>query len=122
MSWQLEVVLGVLVVAVILGVTAYVLGLGGNSRRTRQMGERLEGLVGSTVTVIIGTVEEQDLQALSRVRGVVVGVSDDKLVLRGSEGSDDGVWVWPVADGTVRIRLERILGIEGADGEMLFNA
>jgi hypothetical protein len=28
--------------------------------------------------------------------------------------------VWPVADGTVRVRLERILGIERADGEMLF--
>jgi hypothetical protein len=120
MSWQIELVIAVVVVALSLGLTGYLLGLGGSNRRTRHVREHLNGLTGTTVTVVIGTLEEQELQSLSRVSGVVVGVSDDKLVLRASEGSSAGAWVWPVADGTVRVRLERILGIERADGEMLF--
>jgi hypothetical protein len=120
MSWQVEVLIGVLVVAVSVGLTVYLLNLGGTDRRTRHVREHLHALTGSTITVVIGTVEEQELQSLSRVRGVVVGMQDDKLVLSPSDTAVDGVWVWPVADGTVRVRLERILGIEGADGEMVF--
>ena len=85
------------------------------------MRERLEGMTGTTVTVVIGSLEEHELQSLSRVEGVVEGVQDDKLVLSPSETpSVDGAWVWPVADGTIRVRLERIVGIETADGETVF--
>ena len=120
MSWQVEVLIGVVLVAISVGLTLYLLSLGGSDRRTRHVREHLNGMTGATVTVVIGSVEEQELQSLSRVRGVVVGVQDDKLVLSPSDTTADGVWVWPVADGTVRVRLERILGIEGADGEMVF--
>ena len=121
MSWQIEVVIVVVLVALSVGLTAYLLRLGGSTRRTRQVGEHLAGMVGETVVVVIGAEEDQELRSLSRVRGTVVGVQDDKLVLSPSAGSSDGVWVWPVADGTVRVRLERILAIELADGEMLFS-
>jgi hypothetical protein len=120
MSWQIEVLIGIVLVALSVGITVYVIGLGGTGRRTRQVREHLEAITGATVTVVIGSAEEEELRSLSRVRGVVVGVQDDKLVLSASEGSSDDAWVWPVADGTVRVRLERIVGIEGADGETVF--
>jgi len=120
MSWQIEMVIVVVLVAVSLGLTGYLLGLGGSNHRVRHVRERLEGLVGSTITVVIGSLEEHELQSLSRVEGVVVGVQDDKLVLSPSETPSIGAWVWPVADGTIRVRIERIIGIEGADGETVY--
>jgi hypothetical protein len=120
MSWQIEVLIGIVVVALSVGVTVYVIGLGGDERRIRQVRERLEGMTGITVTVVIGSLEEHELQSLSRVEGVVDGVQDGKLVLRPSETPSVGAWVWPVADGTIRVRLERIVGIETADGETVF--
>jgi hypothetical protein len=120
MNWQVEVLVGALVVIVLIGAAAYVVNLGGTDRRTRHVREHLTGMTGTTVTVVIGMVDDQELQSLSRVQGVVVGVQEDKLVLSPSDAPSDGVWVWPVPDGTVRVRLERILGIENADGEMVF--
>ena len=82
--------------------------------------------------MVIGTLEDQELQelkevpevkvlqALSRVRGTVVSVDDDKLVLSPADGQVEGTWVWPVDDGTVRVRLERIVGIEDEQGETVF--
>jgi hypothetical protein len=120
MSWQVEVAIVIVIVALSVGVTAYVVGLGGSGRRTRRVQEQLEAMVGSTVTVVIGTLEDQELRSLSRVRGKVVEVQADRVVLSPSEGSSEGAWVWPVDDGTVRIRFERIVGIEGADGETVY--
>lgn len=120
MSWQIEAVIGVVVVALSVVLTAYVLGLGGSTRRTRRVRESLEAMTGATITVVIGSLEEQELRSLSRVEGVVVGVQDDKLVLSPSETPSVGAWVWPVPDGTVRVRIERIIGIEGADGETVY--
>lgn len=120
MSWQIEVLIGIVVVALSVGVTVYALGLGGGERRIRQVRQRLEPMTGATVTVVIGSLEEHELQSLSRVEGVVDGVHDDKLVLRPTETPSAGAWVWPVADGTIRVRLERIVGIETADGETVF--
>ena len=76
--------------------------------------------MGQAVTVVIGTLEEQELQSLSRVRGTVVAVDADKVVLTPADGSAHGAWVWPVDDGTVRVRLERIVGIEDARGDTIF--
>jgi hypothetical protein len=120
MGWQLELLIVFAVIAASIGLTAYILGLGGRDRRARQVREHLEGLTGTVVTVVIGTVEDQELQSITRIAGVVVGVSNDGLVLSPSDGASADTWVWPVADGTVRVRLERILGIERADGEMVF--
>jgi hypothetical protein len=120
MSWQVEVAIVVVILVLSLGVTAYVVGLGGSGRRTRKVREQLESMIGSTVTVVIGTLEDQELRSLSRVRGKVVEVQSDRVVLTPSEGSSAGAWVWPVDDGTVRVRLERIVGIEGADGETVY--
>jgi hypothetical protein len=120
MSWQVEVLIGIVVLALSVGITLYVVRLGGDERRVRQVRERLEGMSGATVTVVIGSLEEHELQSLSRVEGVVGGVQDDKLVLRPTDMPSPGAWVWPVADGTVRVRLERIVGIETADGETVF--
>jgi hypothetical protein len=121
MSWQVEVAIAVVVLAVSLGVTGYLMGLGGSGRRTRQVRAQLEGMVGRPVTVVIGTLEEQELRSLSRVRGTVVSVDNDKVVLTPAEGPSYGAWVWPVDDGTVRVRLERIVGLEGERGETVFN-
>jgi hypothetical protein len=121
MSWQIEVAIAVVLVAISLGLTGYLLGLGGSGRRTRRVRAELADLTGTTVTVVIGALEEHELRSLSRVRGDVVAVEGDKLVLSPSEGPSDGAWVWPVADGTVRIRLERILAVELADGEVVFD-
>lgn len=120
MGWQLELVIVLVVIGLSLGMTAYLLRLGGQDRRTRQVRAQLETMTGTVVTVVIGTVEDQELQSITRVCGRVVEVDDDKLVLSPSDGPSSDTWVWPVADGTVRVRLERILGIERADGEMVF--
>lgn len=120
MGWQLELLIVLVVIAICIGLTAYILGLGGQDRRTRQVRQHLEALTGTVVTVVIGTVEDQELQSITRVCGRVVAVDDDKLVLSPSDRAGEDTWVWPVADGTVRVRLERILGIERADGEMVF--
>jgi hypothetical protein len=120
MSWQAELAIVVVILALSLGLTAYLVGLGGSGRRTRRVREELESMTGSTVTVVIGSLEEQELRSLSRVRGKVVEVQADGVVLSPSEGSSGGAWVWPVDDGTVRIRLERIVGIERADGETVY--
>jgi hypothetical protein len=119
-SWQVEVALAVVILAVSIGLTAYLLGLGGSGRRARAVREQLHGRVGQPVTVVIGTLEEQELQSLSRVRGTVVTVDSDKVVLSPADGNSHGAWVWPVDDGTVRVRLERIVGIEDAEGETVF--
>src|SRR5690606_2567481 len=74
MSWQVEVAIVVVILVLSLGVTAYVVGLGGSGRRTRKVREQLEAMTGSTVTVVIGTLEDQELRSLSRVRGKVVEV------------------------------------------------
>jgi hypothetical protein len=120
MSWQIEVLIGIVLVALSVGVTFYAIGLGGDERRIRKVRERLEGMTGATITVVIGSLEEHELRSLSRVEGVVDGVKDDKLVLSPSETPSVGAWVWPVADGTIRVQLERIVGIETADGETVF--
>ena len=65
MSWQTEVAIVILIIALSLGVTAYVVGLGGSGRRARRVREQLESMVGATVTVVIGTLEDQELQSLS---------------------------------------------------------
>jgi hypothetical protein len=119
-SWQVEVALAVVILAVSAGLTAYLLRQGGEVRRTRNVQSKLEGMVGETVTVVIGSLEEQELQSLSRVRGSVVTVDDDKLVLSPADGHAEGTWVWPVDDGTVRVRLERIVGIQDEKGETVF--
>lgn len=120
MSWQVEVALAVVILAVSVGLTAYLLGLGGSGRRARQVREQLDSRVGRPVTVVIGTLEEQELQSLSRVRGTVVAVDADKVVLSPADGNAHGAWVWPVDDGTVRVRLERIVGIQDDQGETVF--
>lgn len=120
MSWQVEVALAVVVLAVSVGLTAYLLGLGGAGRRARKVREQLDDRVGQPVTVVIGTLEEQELRSLSRVHGTVVSVDADKVVLSPADGNAQGAWVWPVDDGTVRVRLERIVGIEDTRGETVF--
>jgi hypothetical protein len=119
-SWQVEVAVAAVILVASVGVTAYLLGIGGSGRRARRVREQLDGLVGQPVTVVIGTLEEQELRSISRVRGTVVAVDADKVALSPADGSAHGAWVWPVDDGTVRVRLERIVGIEDARGETVF--
>ena len=118
MGWMVEVVIALVLVVLTVWLTVYLLG--GSNRRTREVRAQLEALTGTTITVVIGTVDDQEVQSICRVCGVVEGVRDDKLILSPSEGVSPTAWVWPVRDGTVRIRLERILGIERADGEIVF--
>jgi hypothetical protein len=49
-----------------------------------------------------------------------VAVDADKVVLSPADGNAHGAWVWPVDDGTVRVRLERIVGIQDDQGETVF--